>query len=349
MAHGYDAILVVGFGGPERGEDVMPFLENVTRGRSVPRERLLEVAAHYEHLGGKSPINGQVRALIGALHSELEGHGLPLPIFWGNRNWQPMLEDTLAQMTSCGVRRALAVVLAAYSSYSGCRQYREDIERAQAAAGKGAPQVDKVRPFYDHPDFIGANVERVCEALASLTCDRRSAAHLAFTAHSIPVAMARTCEYERQLSETCRLVAEGVGVAATQWSLVYQSRSGPPGDAWLGPDILDHLGDMHRLGTRDVVIHPIGFLSDHVEVLYDLDQEARRVSANLGLAMLRSSTVGIHPRFVLMLRQLIEERIQGGPLSARRSAGRYGPCPDVCPEQCCLPPARPALRPPALA
>src|SRR6516162_2402176 len=200
----YDAILIVGFGGPERREDVVPFLENVTRGRNIPRERLLEVAEHYDHFGGVSPINGQVRELLAALEPELRRHGITLPLYWGNRNWRPMLADTMRDMAAAGVKRALAVVLAAYSSYSSCRQYREDIERARAAAGDRAPRVDKVWVFYNHPDFVEANLERVRHGLESIAIDRRSAVHLAFTAHSIPVAMARNCDYERQLEETAR-------------------------------------------------------------------------------------------------------------------------------------------------
>jgi ferrochelatase len=338
----YDAILLVGFGGPERPEDVLPFLENVTRGRNVPRERLQEVAAHYAHFGGVSPLNGQVRALIEALRPELDRHGLTLPIYWGNRNWNPMLTETLAAMTAAGIQRALAVVLAAYSSYSSCRQYREDIERARAAAGGGAPLVDKVRVFYNHPDFVEANLQRVGYGIESIAVDRRSAVHLAFTAHSIPAAMARDCDYQRQLEETARLVAEGTGFEPRRWAMVYQSRSGRPEDPWLGPDILDHIRDLHQRGVRDLLIHPLGFLSDHVEVLYDLDEEARHLCDELGLRMVRSQTVGVHPRFVAMLRELIQERVGGVPEPGRRATGRFGPGHDVCPETCCLPPTRPA-------
>jgi protoporphyrin/coproporphyrin ferrochelatase len=345
MASGYDAILIVGFGGPERPEDVLPFLENVTRGRNVPRDRLLEVAAHYHHFGGISPINAQVRELIGLLRAELNQAGIVLPIYWGNRNWHPMLADTLTAMTGSRVERALAVVLAAYSSYSSCRQYREDIEHAREAAGPRAPRVDKVRVFYNHPSFVSANVERIQEALGTIPKDRQGTTHLAFTAHSIPVSMARNCDYERQLRETCRLVAEEAGIEPDRWATVYQSRSGRPGDPWLEPDILDHLRDLQRLGVKDVLIHPIGFLSDHVEVLYDLDEEARHRCDELGLRMVRGRSVGTHPLFVAMLRELIEERVRGVPERGRRAIGQYGPGPDLCPELCCLPPARPPGRP----
>lgn len=341
----HDSILIVGFGGPERPEDVMPFLENVTRGRNIPRERLLEVAEHYLHFGGVSPINAQVRELIAALRAELDRAGIRLPIYWGNRNWHPMLEDTLVQMASAGCKRSLGVVLAAFSSYSSCRQYREDIERARASAGENAPRVDKVRVFYNHPRFIAANADRVRAALGEIaSADGRSSAHLAFTAHSIPLSMARNCEYERQLMETCRLVAAAVGVPPERWRLVYQSRSGRPQDPWLEPDILDHLRDLKQKGVHDVVIHPIGFLSDHMEILFDLDEEARQLADELGLNMVRSGTVGVHPEFVAMLRELIQERIGDIPAADRPALGSHGPSHDVCPEDCCLPPARPATR-----
>ncbi|QEH33150.1 Ferrochelatase [Aquisphaera giovannonii] len=338
----YDAILVVGFGGPERGEDVMPFLENVTRGRNVPRERLEEVAKHYDHFGGRSPINDHVRDLIAALGPELKRHGVMTPVYWGNRNWHPFLADTLKEMEAAGVRRALAVVLAAYSSYSSCRQYREDIERAREETGAGAPDVDKVRVFYNHPEFVAANADRVREAMAKIEAAARPAFHVTFTAHSIPESMARTSRYEAQLLETCRLVAEEIGVPREGWSLVYQSRSGRPQDPWLGPDILDHLRDLKGRGTAGVIVHPIGFLSDHMEVLYDLDEEARLLCEEIGLPMVRSRTVGTHRGFVRMLRELICERLAGARSEERRSLGQFGPSHDVCPLDCCLPPQRPA-------
>ena len=340
----YDSILFVGFGGPERRDDVLPFLENVTRGRGVPRDRLLAVAEHYDHFGGISPYNAQVRELIRALEPELAGRGITLPIYWGNRNWHPMLEDTLVEMTARGVKRSLAIVLAAYSSYSSCRQYREDIARAQAAAGANAPEVDKVRVFYNHPEFIAANAERVGEMLESFTALGDGKVHLAFTAHSIPLSMAQTCDYEKQLRETCRLVAEAVGFDTERWALVFQSRSGRPEDPWLGPDILDHLKNLKERGVKQVVIHPVGFLSDHLEVIYDLDVEARVLCDELGLQMFRSRTVGAHSRFVTMLRMLVEERIGAGPQQGRPAVGIHGPSHDVCPESCCLPPPRPASR-----
>jgi ferrochelatase len=337
LAADYDAILVVGFGGPEGRDDVLPFLENVTMGRNIPRERLLEVAEHYDHFAGVSPINAQVRELIQALRIELDAHGISLPIFWGNRNWHPLLGDTLAEMTCRGVKKALAVVLAAYSSYSSCRQYREDIARAQAAAGPGAPHVDKMRVYYNHPVFIAANAERVRDALGQFMFGRRGDVHVAFTAHSIPAAMARNCDYERQLTATCRLVAEELGIPQERWALVYQSKSGRPGDPWLEPDIIEHLRELSAGGTGAVLIHPIGFLSDHMEVLYDLDEEARMLSTELGLEMVRSRTVGTHPLFVSLLRELIVERMGFLPEPGRRAVGDDGPSHDVCPENCCLP------------
>jgi ferrochelatase len=334
----FDAILVVGFGGPERPDDILPFLENVLRGRNVPRERMLEVARHYEHCGGVSPINDQVRALIGTLRTELDRHAIGLPIYWGNRNWHPMLGDTLRTMTGAGVRRALGLVLGAYSSYSSCRQYRENIEDARAAAGPGAPAVEKLRTFFNHPGFIEANADRVARALER--AEAGDAAHLAFTAHSIPAGMAAVCRYEAQLRETSRLVAESVGIPPDRWRLVYQSRSGRPTDPWLEPDICAHLAALSARGVRDVVVHPVGFLSDHMEVIYDLDEEARHKADALGLNFVRSATVGTHPRFVAMLRELIQERLD--PRRERRAAGGMAAEPDVCPADCCLPgPGRP--------
>ncbi|GAC1438695.1 MAG: ferrochelatase [Terriglobales bacterium] len=334
----YDAILVVSFGGPERREDVMPFLENVLRGKNVPRERMLEVAEHYYHFGGKSPINNQNRQLIAALEAELAAHEPRLPIYWGNRNWHPMLADTLRQMKSDGIRHALAFVTSAYSSYSSCRQYREDIARAQGIVGEGAPSVDKTRVFYNHPGFIEALVDRVQSALDRIPENRREAAHLIFTAHSIPLAMAKTSDYEKQLQETARLVSEKLGREGG--SLVYQSRSGPPSQPWLEPDILDYLRE-HKSGggSSDVVIAPIGFVSDHMEVLFDLDEQARELCVNLGLLMVRAETVGTHPSFISMIRELIRERTDESHV--RIALGGFGPRPDVCAVDCCPPPNRP--------
>ncbi|HUE15956.1 MAG TPA: ferrochelatase [Planctomycetaceae bacterium] len=337
MAVDYDALLIVGFGGPERREDVMPFLENVTRGRNVPRERLLGVAEHYYHFGGKSPLNDQVRSLIAVLEPELKRRQIDLPIFWGNRNWHPFLADTLREMAAAGIRRGLALVLAAYSSYSSCRQYLEDIARAQSAVETAAPSVDKIRVFYNHPGFIAANLDNLRAALAEIPPDRRASAHVAFTAHSIPVSMARTCRYEAQLREACRLVCERLAIPASRYGLAFQSRSGRPADPWLEPDIGDYLSSLRSEGVRDVVVLPIGFLSDHLEVLYDLDLEAQQKSRELGLTMVRAATVGTHPAFVAMLADLIQERLTNSP---REAIGREGPSHDICPPDCCPRPSR---------
>ena len=327
----FDAILVVSFGGPEGMDDVIPFLENVTRGRNVPRERLEKVADHYELFGGVSPINAQNRALIAALRVELDDHGLGLPIYFGNRNWDPFLAATLQEMADDGVERALAFFTSAYSSYSGCRQYRENLFEAQQAVGSRAPEVLRMRAFFNHPGWIEANADHVREALARVPAGRD--AHIAFTAHSIPIAMAQACRYEDQLRESARLVAEAVG--ATDTALVYQSRSGPPHVPWLEPDILDHLREAADRGVEDVVISPIGFVSDHLEVLYDLDVEARNVAGELGLNLVRASSASTHPAFVGMIRELIEERL--GLADGRRAVGRYAASHDVCPVDCCLP------------
>ena len=310
----------------------MPFLSNVLRGRNVPESRMREVAHHYELFGGVSPINGQNRRLINALERELETAGPRLPVYWGNRNWHPLLADTLRQMRDDGVRSALAFVTSAYGSYSGCRQYREDIERAREAVGDGAPRVEKLRAFYNHPGFVGPNVENLRAALEQIPSERRAAARVAFTAHSIPAAMAAGCDYERQLLETCRLTASGAGVE--HWRLVFQSRSGPPTQAWLEPDICDHLRALKDEGVTDVVVAPVGFISDHMEVLYDLDTEARQVSEELGLNMIRAATVGTNPQFVSMIRELINERLD--PTLPRRALGTFGTSHDVCPADCCL-------------
>jgi ferrochelatase len=289
---------------------------------------MLEVAGHYDRLGGRSPLNDQMRELIAALRGELVAQGIRLPIFWGNRNWHPLLADTLRDMADAGVKRALAFVASAYSSYSGCRQYLENIEQARQPLGDLAPQIDKLRTFFNHPLFIAANAARLRSALARVAPQR-----VAFTAHSIPVSMAQSCTYEAQLRETCRLTAQAADLSATRWSLVYQSRSGRPQDPWLEPDILDHLRTAAARGERDLVVMPIGFLSDHMEVVYDLDYEARQVAESLGLRMVRAATVGTHPLFVRMIRELIEERLSGN--SDRVAIGNMAPCPDVCPHDCC--------------
>jgi ferrochelatase len=327
----YDAVLVLSFGGPDNVDDVMPFLQNVVRGRNVPAERLGVVAEHYLSLGGRSPINDQCRALIEALRAELETHDIELPIYWGNRNWHPLLTDTLRRMRADGVKRALAYVTSAFSSYSGCRQYIEDIEAARTELGEGAPVIDKLRGFYNHPGFIDASAARVAAGLAELPKHDRPSTHIVFTAHSIPVAMAEACDYAAQLHEACSLVANEIG--HPDWSLSYQSRSGPPQVPWLGPDILEHLRELAAAGHSKVLVSPIGFLSDHVEVIWDLDEEAKALAAELGMKMLRVSTPGTHPSFVAMIRELIEERL--GRAVTRRTLGTRGPRPNTCPPDCC--------------
>ncbi len=332
----YDAVLLVSFGGPEGPEDVIPFLENVLRGRNVPRERMLEVARHYEQFGGVSPLNEQNRALIAALVTELNSRGPRLPVYWGNRNWRPLLPDALRQMAEDGVRRALAFVTSATSSYSGCRQYLDNIADARNEVGADAPQVEKIRVFYNHPGFIAAVVDRVRVALSELDEACRKSAQLVFTAHSIPLSMAGGCDYQSQLEEACRLVAKAA--PGLPWDLVYQSRSGPPSRPWLEPDVCDHLRALKVGGAKGVVVAPIGFLSDHMEVIYDLDVEASDVCERIGLPMARAATVGTHPDFVSMIRELIEERVSG---AAPRALGDMGVGNHVCPAHCCPRPTRP--------
>lgn len=327
----YDAILVMSFGGPEGMDDVLPFLENVTRGRNIPRERLVEVGHHYELFGGVSPINEQNRALITALEAELSARGINLPIYFGNRNWHPMIEDTVRQMRDDGIRHALAFFTSGFSCYSGCRQYREDIMRACEGV-EDAPTFDKIRVFYNHPGFILPNVENVQTALDQFPPERRANVRVAFTAHSIPLTMAQNSAYEAQLIETCRIVAEEIGLE--HYKLVYQSRSGAPHVPWLEPDILDYMETLAEQGITDLIIHPIGFISDHMEVLYDLDTEAVDKAAELNMTMIRSATVGTHPRFVAMIRELIIERMTAQP--ERLAMGVRGANHDICPMNCCL-------------
>jgi ferrochelatase len=329
----YQALLVVAFGGPEGPDDVIPFLENVLRGKNVPRERMLAVAAHYQRFGGVSPLNAQNRALIDALKQEFRDGGIKLPIFWGNRNWHPLLTDTLREMRDAGIGRALGLFTSAYSSYSSCRQYRENIAEAQAEAGPSAPQIDKLRAYFNHPGFIESTVERAAEALAEIPPGSRGATRLVFTAHSIPREMADGCRYEAQLQEASGLVADAMGIRHGRWSVVYQSRSGPPMQPWLEPDISDHLRRLRTEGVANVVVIPIGFLSDHMEVVYDLDIEARETAEDLGLKLVRAKTIGTHPRFVRMIRELVVERMTGAV--DRPALGTMGASDDVCPADCC--------------
>src|SRR6185503_2479338 len=316
----YDALLLVSFGGPEGMEDVIPFLENVLRGRNVPRERMLQVARHYELFGGVSPINQQNRELIAALEKELEQNGPRIPIYWGNRNWHPLLVDTIRQMASDGIQNALAFVTSAYSSYSSCRQYLQNISDARDAVGPTAPRVEKVRAFYNHPLFIEANVDHIRAAWRQI--DNPASAQLVFTAHSIPESMPGRSDYVVQLAETGGRIGQALDIE--NWQLVYQSRSGSPSQPWLGPDVCDHLRSLREAGVTEAVVAPIGFVSDHMEVVYDLDVEARKVADEIGMKMVRAKTAGTHPAFVKMIRELIVERVEG-----------LVP-PAVCAAGCCL-------------
>ncbi len=303
-----DAVLMISFGGPERPDEVMPFLENVVQGKNVPHERLLEVARHYEPFGGVSPINTQSRALLASLLNELNAHGPTVPVYWGNLYWHPMLADVLRQMADDGVRRALAFVTSAFDSYSGRRQCIEEIDRARKEIETEAPQIEYLREFYNNPGFIEPTAERVESALGEVPDERRAAARLIYTAHSIPAAMAKKCDYEVQLREACRLVSELLGRSERQ--LAYHSRSGRPQQQWLGPQIGDYLRETCRNGeVDDVVLVPIGFVCENIEIVYDLDVEVAALCEKLGINMVRAAVVGSHPRFVQMIRELIAERV----------------------------------------
>ena len=307
-----DAILVVSFGGPEGPDDVMPFLRNVTRGRGIGGERLAAVAEHYHLFGGVSPINQCTRDLIAALVDELAGRGAALPVYWGNRNWSPMLATTVAQMRDDGISRAVGFATSAFGSYSGCRQYAEDIEQARAAVGAEAPVVHKLPPFWEQEGFVSAMAQNLAEARLV-----EPAAPVVFTAHSIPHSMAATAPYVAQLNEACRRVAARAGTS--EWSLAYQSRSGPPRVPWLEPDIGDELDRVAADGAEAVIVAPIGFVADHMEVIYDLDTEARQRADLRGLRFTRVPTVGTHPAFVTMIADLV-----------------LAPPPAPCPADCCL-------------
>jgi protoporphyrin/coproporphyrin ferrochelatase len=326
----YEALLIVSFGGPEGPADVMPFLENVVRGRSIPRERLLAVAEHYQQFGGVSPLNAQNRQLAEAVQKELDANGPKLKVYLGNRNWHPFLADTLRQIRADGVGRALAFFTSAFSSYSSCRQYLENIAAAREEVGPDAPNIDKLRAYFNHPGFIEAIADRTQRALTEIPSDRREVAPLVFTAHSIPQVMAAGCQYEAQLRESSRLVA--AALSQKSWQLAFQSRSGPPAQPWLEPDINLALHGLADAGARDVVVVPIGFVSDHMEVVYDLDTEAIGTAKSLGLNMVRAKTVGTHPRFVQMIRELIYERTTGDP---RLTLGDMPTSSDICPPDCC--------------
>lgn len=311
--------------------EVVPFLENVLRGRNVPRERMLQVAHHYEIFDGVSPINEQNRNLIDALQVELDSNGPKLPIYWGNRNWHPLLADTVQQMANDGIKRALAFVTAAYSSYSSCRQYLQNIADAQSSVGSSAPQIEKLRVFYNHPLFLEANVEHV-RALMHRPFENPQSVKLIFTAHSIPESMAATSDYASQLEEAGSLIAGDLGIS--DWKLVYQSRSGSPQQPWLGPDICDFLKQVSSEGISEVIVAPIGFVSDHMEVIYDLDVEAKQLANALGMTIARAATAGTNPKFVQMIRELILERTENAPARFRGSQGARS---SICSPTCCQP------------
>jgi ferrochelatase len=334
----YDAFLLVSFGGPEGPDDVMPFLENVTRGRGIPRDRLAAVAEHYYAVGGISPINQQCRDLAAAVGKDFAANGLDLPVYWGNRNWAPYLTTTVAELAAAGATRVIAFVTSAYGSYSGCRQYLDDIAAACAEVGPAAPRIDKLRHFFNHPGFIEPFADHARAAIESLPAGVGPDVPLVFTAHSVPETMAASSGpppgglYEAQLTEASRLIAERVG-GAHPWRLVYQSRSGPPAQPWLGPDVSDHLADLARAGAPAAVLVPVGFVSDHMEVIHDLDVEAAQTAERVGLRLARAATPGTHPRFVSMITELIRERSDGRLPGAM--LGTLQPPPDICRGDCC--------------
>ncbi len=343
----YDAVLLLSFGGPEGPEDVLPFLENVTRGRGIPPERLRDVASHYDAVGGRSPINGQNRVLLAALRAELGRRGLALPVAWGNRNWEPYVVDALRELHQAGARRVAVVTTSAYSSYSSCRQYREDLAAAQATlAGEGrALALDRVRAYYDHPGFVEPNVAAVAAALAALPAAVRAGARLVFVTHSIPEAMDRTsgpgggayaAQHRELAAEITARVADQIG-SPLEADLAFCSRSGPPQQAWLEPDVNDHLRALKAQGVPAVVVAPIGFVSDHMEVVHDLDTEAVMTAAGIGLPVARAATVGADPAFVAGLVDLLEERaaLARGADPVQPVIGRLGPWPSRCVAGCC--------------
>jgi ferrochelatase len=341
----FDAFLLLSFGGPNGPDDVMPFLRNVTRGRGIPDERLAEVAEHYRHFGGVSPITAQNQALITALRAEFAECGVELPIYFGNRNWSPYAADAVREMRADGAHRALVLATSATSSFSGCRQYRNDMAAARDAVGPGAPELVKLRHFFDHPGFVAANADGVRAALAALPDGAADSARLVFTAHSIPTAMndasgpSANGLYAAEQRETARLVAEAVRGPGAVFDLVWQSRSGPPRVPWLEPDVNDHLRTLASRGTTAVVVAPTGFVSDHIEVLWDLDNEAKDTAAELGLHFARAATAGTHPAFVTAIRELVQEQLDG---ATPQALGSLGLCGIDCPDGCCPSPQRPA-------
>ena len=349
----YDGVLLLSFGGPEQPQDVMPFLENVTRGRGIPRERLESVAEHYHQFGGRSPINDQNRALLAALRAEIARRGLDLPVYWGNRNWDPYVVDGLAQAWDSGSRRLAVLVTSAYSSYSGCRQYREDVAAALAelAPSGRTPVLEKVRHYFNHPGFVTPMAEALVRALAAVPAGSR----VLFVTHSVPTAMNEVSgpaggAYVDQHLDVAAAVAAAAGQrtgTVPDHELVYCSRSGPPSQPWLEPDVNDRIRELASAGVAGVVVAPIGFVSDHMEVVFDLDTEARATALEVGLPFARAATVGTDPRFVAALVDLVVERaaVEQGLTPDRPVVGRRGPSHDLCPVGCCRnlrDPGRPA-------
>ena len=326
----YDAILIVSFGGPEGPDDVMPFLDNVLMGLNVPKPVKVRIAKRYQRFGGISPINRETRSFIQALEIEIQNNGPQLPIYWGNRNWHPMLPDTLNRMADDGIKNAIAYVTSTFSSYSGCRKYREDLYEAIQGVDN-PPHIDKLRVGYNHPGFIKAVSDRTREALESTSVDKEEVV-LMFTAHSLPLSMAKCTDYEAQLQEACNLVGQVVGI--NSWQLVYQSNNASYGEPWLEPDIADALEKAKSSGRSHVVIMPIGFVCDHMEVVLDLDIEAKEQANNLGLQLTRAATVGSHPAYISMVRELIIERMSKNP--DRQYLGSRGANGDYCKPDCCL-------------
>jgi len=352
----YDALLLVSFGGPEGPEDVVPFLENVTRGRGIPPERLAEVGKHYDLFGGMSPINDLNRSFLAALRADLDAAGIHLPVYWGNRNWDPYLRDTLEKMAADGVTRAACFVTSAYSSWSSCRQYRENLYDAVEGV-PAAPVLDKLRHYFNHPGFVEPVADATLAAVADLPAEVRESARLVFVTHSIPTSMndssgpvadrgAYVAQHRDVAAVVTARVHEETGILH-EHDLVYCSRSGPPQVPWLEPDVNDHLVALHEAGVPAAVLVPVGFVSDHMEVIYDLDTEARATAERIGLPVRRAATPGSDPRLVAAVRDLLLERatVERGGEVARAAVGSIGPLWDRCPADCCPNPRgdRPAL------
>ena len=331
----FDSLLLLSFGGPENSDDVMPFLRNVTAGRGVPDERLAVVAEQYELFGGKSPINELNQQLLSALDEELVSRGHEMATFWGNRNWHPFVTDTIADLKSLGHTSTVCLVTSAFSSYSGCRQYHEDLDRARNEV-PGAPNIERVRVYWDHPDFLGTAAELLAESRDAAGLS--SETPVLHSAHSLPLSMAANCDYQQQLNEAAAIVNELAGMRGP-YEVVFQSRSGPPSVPWLTPDIDQRIHELAEQGTQELLVHPLGFVADHMEVLFDLDTQSAAAAKEADVKMVRTPTVGTHPRFVSMLVDLVEEA--AGLRADRPSLSKSGPRPDKCNSQCCPAPTRP--------